>query len=542
MANPMASSLPFGVGGGDDPFVSVANPPSTARHLRYSTLDSQIFSFGPGTSAEQAKRALQAHLLETNRKLEEVGKSGTALVEHRRQIEEQMKEVEQLQAEEEVPPGLKKTLVDLERDYSEVTRETSRTLLPKQRVPSNEAAAGSPFAPEGKGGRRSVSPSKFESQATGSPTKLSVPNRKLRNQPANRIHDIEFAAEISTSLISQVRNLQSLLAERDEELRDIKLEKSRLELDAENFQQRVKSLDENEHRYKDENWNLETQLHELIASQKEASEREKKLTQALNVLQAEKNSTQRELDEIKVTHSKLVDEHAAAVKHHDIELGTVKRNMVMAESERSAMQRKIDDLTSQNQELAKAFSAQRGRTLERDVNLGMSDEDFETGTDNATPEHSPPPSPVKGTPRHPMLESETLKTSLHHAQRTIQSLRANNHREKTEKLELKRIVQDLRDEMERMRGDPSNSSTRRNRKVDSREFKKPLKPGQLGGARTSRSDICLDDPDWEDQAGEPSSPTRRPAEGGVLPTTETTPVLESSDHFETAHETSDGAF
>ncbi|KAL8380630.1 hypothetical protein RB595_005075 [Gaeumannomyces hyphopodioides] len=542
MANSMASPQPSGVGGGEDPFVSVTNPPSTARHLRYSTLDPQIFSFGPGTSAEQAKRALQAHLLETNRKLEEVGKSGTALVEHRRQIEEQMKEVEQLQSEEEVPSELKKTLVNLERDYSEVTRETSRTLLPKQRIPSNEATSGSPFAPEGKGGRRSVSPSKFESQATGSPTKLSVPNRRLRNQPANRIHDIEFAAEISTSLISQVRNLQSLLSERDEELRDIKLEKSKLELDAENFQQRVKSLDENEHRYKDENWNLEMQLHELIASQKEAQEREKKLTQALNVLQAEKNLTQRELDEIKVTHSKLVDEHAAAVKHHDIELGTVKRNMVMAESERSAMQRKIEDLTSQNQELAKAFSSQRGRTLERDVNLGMSDEDFETATDNATPEHSPPPSPVKGTPRHPMLESETLKTSLHHAQRTIQSLRANNHREKTEKLELKRIVQDLRDEMERMRGDPSNSATRRTRKVDSREFKKPLKPGQLGGARASRSDIYLDDPDWEDQAGEASSPTRGPAERNVLPTTEMPAVLESSDHFETAHETSDGAF
>src|SRR5688572_8112693 len=121
--------------------------------------------------------------------------------------------------------------------------------------------------------------------ATGSPNKLSVPNRKLRNQPANRIHDIEFAAEISTSLISQVRNLQALLAERDEELRDIKVERSRLELEAEGFQQRMKTLDESENRYKDENWNLETQMRELMAAQKEAADREKKLQQSLNVLQ-----------------------------------------------------------------------------------------------------------------------------------------------------------------------------------------------------------------------------------------------------------------
>lgn len=523
-----------------DPFVSNA---SGLGHLRYSNFDTQLFALGPGASPAQAKRALEAHLAETERRMAEAGKLGTALVQQQKELTERLKEVEQLEAEGELTPDLKQKLIEIEKDYNEVARESARAFLPKQRVPSNEAAAGSPYAPEGKGGRRSVSPSKFESQATGSPTKLSVPNRKLRNQPQNRIHDIEFAAEISTSLIAQVRNLQGLLAEREEELRDIKTEKSRLEIEAEGFQQRMKTLDESEHRYKDENWNLETQIHELIASQKEAADREKKLSQALAVLQADKNSTQRELDEVKMNHSKLVEEHAAAVKHHDIELGTAKRNIVMADSERAAMQRKIDDLTSQNSELAKAFSMQRGRTTERESAMGMSDEDFETANDNITPEHSPPPSPVKGTPRHSVLESETLKTSLHHAQRTIQSLRTNVHREKTEKLELKRMLQEARDELEKARGDPA-ASNRRSRKMDSREFKKPLKLGQLGGARASRSDIYLDDPSWEDEAG---SPSRSPAIASPASRSgEFEPIAESSsDHFETAdeaRETSDAAF
>src|SRR6185295_12397945 len=107
---------------------------------------------------------------------------------------------------------------------------------------------------------------------TGSPTKLSAPNRKLRNQPANRIHDIEFAAEISTSLISQVRNLQALLAEREEELREIKVERSRLELESEGIQQRLKTLDESENRYKDENWNLETQMRDMETQQRDAAD------------------------------------------------------------------------------------------------------------------------------------------------------------------------------------------------------------------------------------------------------------------------------
>ncbi len=383
-----------------------------------------------------------------------------------------------------------------------------------------------------------MSPSKFEAQATASPTKLNVPNRKVRNQPSNRIHDIEFAAEISTSLIAQVRNLQGLLGEKDEELKEIRAENSKLEYEVEGFQQRLKTLDDSEHRYKDENWNLETQIHELMAKEREAADREKKLTQALNLLQSEKNTGQRELDEIKLSHSKLAEEHAAAIKHHDIELGTVKRTMVMAESERAAMQRRIEDLTGQNSELAKAMSVSiRAKKSERESIVGMSDEDFQTAHDNTTPEQSPPASPVKGTPRHSMLESETLKTSLAHAQRLIQSLRTNVHREKTEKMESRRLLQEARDEIEKLRGDPLVPN-RRARKTESREFKKP--PRLLGGLRSARSEIFADDPNWEDQPDVLPHPRSSPI------SRETTmlfdPVPEHTDHFETANEASDAAF
>ncbi|KAM0279026.1 hypothetical protein ACHAQH_004808 [Verticillium albo-atrum] len=519
--------------GSNDPFVS----PSAPAHHRYSNFDSQLFALGPASSPGQAKRALEAHLAETERRMEEAGKLGTALVQQRKELAERLKEVDKLQAESDLTDELRSKLAEIEKEYNDVARETARAFLPKQRVPSNEAAGGSPKL------QRSVSPSKFESQATGSPTKLSVPNRKIRNQPSNRVHDIEFAAEISTSLLAQVRNLQALLAEKDEELRDTKAEKSRLEIETEGFQQRVKTLDESEHRYKDENWNLETQIHELMASQKEGTDREKKMTQALNIIQAEKNQAQKELDEVKLSHAKLAEEHEASIKHHDIELGTAKRSAALAETERTTLQRKIDDLMGQNQELAKAFSSQRGRGLERDQHMGMSDEDLETAIDNVTPEHSPPPSPIKGTPRHSMLESETLKTSLLHAQRTIQSQRSQLHREKTEKLELKRLLQDSRDELEKSRNDSGGVPNRRSRKVDSKEFKKPSKT-LLGGLRSSRSEI-VDDPEWEEhsegvsprRSSTHSTPTSRTPGPGAYPMT-----TDTSDQFDTANETSDAAF
>ncbi|KAI0101109.1 hypothetical protein F4814DRAFT_456066 [Daldinia grandis] len=493
-----------------DPFVVPASPPSAGRH-RLSTFDSQLFSLSPNASPTQAKRALEAHLAETDRRMEEAGKLGTALLQQRKELSQRLMEVEKQKAEGELSDDLRQRLAEIEKDYNDVAKESARAFLPKQRIPSNEAAAaaaaaaGSPFAPESKGGRRSVSPS----------NKFSVPNRKARNQPTNRIHDIEFAAEIS------------LLAEKEEELKEIRVEKSKLEYEAEGFQQRVKTLDESEHRYKDENWSLETQVHDLLAKEREAEDRYKKLQQTLTVLQAEKNSTQKELDE----------EYAAAVKHHDIELGSAKRNIVIADAERVALRRRIDELTGQNQELAKAVSAsQRARVIERESILGMNQEDSESAQDKTTPEHSPPPSPVKGTPRHSLLESETLKTSLGHAHRTIQGLRSNVHREKTEKLELRRMLQEARDELEKLRNEPP-PPPKRTRKAEVKEQRKPLR--LLGGLRTVRSEVFSEDSNWEDQpdSTSPAASTLASRSSRFESVAE-----EPGEQFETANETSDAAF
>ncbi|ATY61768.1 Pleckstrin-domain containing [Cordyceps militaris] len=515
----------------NDPFVTST---SSAVHHRFSAFDHELFAAGPGSSPRQAKRALEAHIAETERRLDEAGKLGTALVSQRKALAEQLQEIDKLQAQGELGPELRQKLVEIEREYNDLARESARAFLPK-RIPSNENGPATPYAPDGRTGRRSISPSKFDGHATGSPTKLTVPKRRARNQQSNRIHDIEFAAEISQSLIAQVRNLQSLLSEREEEVKTLQGEKSRLEIDTEGLYQRLKTLDESEHRYKDENWNLETRMQEMTSLQKEASDKEKKLSQALGLAKMEKTVAQKELDEVKASHAKLTEDHAAAMKLHDIELGSAKRNLTLGEDERTSLQKKIDDLTGQNQELARAFSAQRGRLMDRELGSGLSDEDFDTATENATPEHSPPPSPIKGTPRHAVLETETVKTSLGHAQRTIQSQRNQLHREKTEKLELRRIIQDLRDDLDKLRVDAGgNTSANRRRKVDSKEFKRPSK--LLGSMRSGKHEIFLDDPEWEENDG--NSPTGSPtaARRSILPSTE------PSDHFETANEASESAF
>lgn len=380
-----------------------------------------------------------------------------------------------------------------------------------------------------------ASPTKFSSQATDSPSKLNVP-RKQRNQ-ASRTDDIDFAAEISTSLLGQVRHLQAVLLERDDTLKAVQSEKSSLELEAEGFAQRLRSLDESEQRYKDENWNLETQLQETNAAHRELASREQKLQQILAATASEKNAAQSELDHLRQDHSRVTEDYAAVRKTHESELASLRKNLNLGENENETLQRKIEELTSQNRELANGLAGRyRDEETELEADTGAKSEEYPF--DLSEREHSPPPSPTKGVHRHTMLESETLKSSLNHAHRMIQNLKGNVHREKAEKQDLKRMLQEARDELEIRRAEPNGKRLKARSHTDLRRAGRP----GLGATRNNRTDVMVDDaehdPEWEDHNDE-DSPHRNV--GARQITHDGTPaasqLAESSDAYQTANET-----
>ena len=359
--------------------------------------------------------------------------------------------------------------------------------------------------------------------------------RKQRNQASNSDH-IQFAAEITTSLLGQVRHLQSVLAERDDTLKAVGAEKSKLETEAEGFAQRLKHLDDSEQRYKDENWNLETQLQELQAQHRDGSSREQKLQQNLVALTSERAAYEKELDELKQTHGKAAEEHKALRKHHETELAHLRKNLNLGDSEKNAMHRKIDELTSQNQELARGLAGRmRDDEAEPDTDAGGQAEDY--SFDLSERDQSPPPSPTKGGQRHSMLESETLKSSLHHAHKMIQSLKGNVHREKSEKQDLKRMLQEARDELEIRRTEPNEKRLKSRSQTDMR---KAARPG-LGAARNSRTDVLdpSEDPDWEDHEGNTPQKALDPNLFANVRRPSPARTTDASDAYQTANETED---
>lgn len=128
----------------NDPFET-----ATTSHTRFSHFDDQLFALGPDSSPTQARRALSAHLEETERRIEEAGRLGNHLVQQRQNLADRLKEVEQQQSDGDITPELRQKLVEIEREYNEVGRESARAFLPKSRVSSNELA-GSPFVGDAK--------------------------------------------------------------------------------------------------------------------------------------------------------------------------------------------------------------------------------------------------------------------------------------------------------------------------------------------------------------------------------------------------------
>ena len=127
-----------GAVGGEGPGPSTS-PRSTSH--RFSSFDTQLFTLNhPSSSPSQAKRALEAHLGETDRRLADASKLGTALVQQRKELSERLKEVDSQQGQREIGPELRQKLIEIEKEYNEVGRESARVFLAPRSQLGEDAA------------------------------------------------------------------------------------------------------------------------------------------------------------------------------------------------------------------------------------------------------------------------------------------------------------------------------------------------------------------------------------------------------------------
>ncbi|KAI9496332.1 hypothetical protein BDB00DRAFT_926882 [Zychaea mexicana] len=292
---------------------------------------------------------------------------------------------------------------------------------------------------------------------TGStPTKRrsKVPNADRRNT------DIEFATEIGQGLLIEVRKMQALLQEKDDQLKALQAQKADLERAAESMAKQLRQKEENEEKLKEETWNLELAKQELTISVTE-------LQQNLNKANAEQKRMQEHMDELttEIEHMRDREEKLSATleamkQRHEQDMGTIRRHSAGLQREKTDHIKQIEALSSELA-IAKAQSkiAKRSHSdLRPAAAAEKGEEKAESATtpakEGTTPGSSPPPSPKQTPTRNQQLEVETLKTSLAHAHRMVNNLRSNLHREKTEKFELKKLLTESQETIEQLQNDP----------------------------------------------------------------------------------------
>lgn len=135
----------------EDPFATTPNM-QPSRPQRFSAFDTRLFTEDhPSSSPSQAKKALEAHLAETDRRLSEASRLGTTLVDQRQKLSSRLREVEAQQNRNELGPELRQRLVDIEKEYNEVGRESVRAFLgPRNDSVGATSETGTPFALDGR--------------------------------------------------------------------------------------------------------------------------------------------------------------------------------------------------------------------------------------------------------------------------------------------------------------------------------------------------------------------------------------------------------
>ena len=93
-------------------------------------------------------------MTETDRRLQEASRLGTALVQQRKELSARLIEVEQQQGEQEIRPELRQKLIEVEKEYNEIGRDSARAFLaPKSRVQSSEDGSNGHVTMEARVGR-----------------------------------------------------------------------------------------------------------------------------------------------------------------------------------------------------------------------------------------------------------------------------------------------------------------------------------------------------------------------------------------------------
>ncbi|KAI9441435.1 hypothetical protein H4582DRAFT_2206842 [Lactarius indigo] len=413
------------------------------------------FSFH-SSSSDDMRQHLQNLLDGKEKQLQQAAALGERLLAQRVELEERVRLIQEVDADktDEVTADMReryRELADTVRawDFGNVQLTTAFThsnvngSLPSQPFGVHEPLRDEPERPK---------------PASGS---SAAQTRRAKNA-AHRADDVEFAFEIGSGLLTEVRRLQSLLAERDKAIQDMKEEKDDLDKSVENLRGALKSQEQSTDKYKEENWNLEVSLQELriqFADSQSTVQRleseHKRLTRQLNkareATDQHKNEAERlknGLEELKANHETAIAQARRQAASLQRDKSDLQQSLDTMKAEMARLNRRLprmgspmtpegrersDLLTPHDREMSDVFSTAPSTSRRRGDTSTVFSAD---GEYDSSPDVSP--SRPFQAPNHPSNEVEALQQRLAHAQRQINTLKSTLQREKELKIEYRK--------------------------------------------------------------------------------------------------------
>ncbi|KAH7926165.1 hypothetical protein BV22DRAFT_1087687 [Leucogyrophana mollusca] len=424
--------------------------------------------FSPRAFSSTSERKFQLQLLldEKEKQLQQAGTLGQRVLAQQIELEERVRQLQELDAERGDED-------EFDSDARERYRELAETIktwnLENAQLSSTFGTKRindpqpSPALPLSDLPRDREEPERNKASASS-----AAQSRRAKNA-AHRADDVEFAFEIGSGLLTEVRRLQSLLGERDKAIQDMKEEKDDLEKTVESLRTALRSQEQSSDKFKEENWNLEVTLQELRTQLSDSQSttvrlegEHKRLTKLLNMAREATDQHKNESERVKIA----LDELKAK---HETDVAQARKHAAGLQRDKSDLQSSLDSMKAEIAKANRRLGPKYGSPLTPNagdashfLTPAVEDDDVFSASGASTNRRkmdsstvfpadafddlvdvSPDPSPSRPflASNHPSNEIEALQQRLAHAQRTINTLKGTLHREKEMRMEYRRKLE-----------------------------------------------------------------------------------------------------
>lgn len=214
---------------------------------------------------------------------------------------------------------------------------------------------------------------------------------------------------------------------------------------------RASILSETEEQFKEENWTLSSRLKELEDKMAKSTEETRKVTTETAKLLDDQDSHMQLIDDLKLKEATSKKQLDLITSKYESELSNTQRSLDESQEQKVQLESNLHETRQELQQALAAISALKAASQISNENSATNklNADYFTTDDSdfETPDNTPPQSPMKAGAGSSNiagreLETETLKSSLQHAHRMINIQQKALAKEKAEKLELRRQLED----------------------------------------------------------------------------------------------------